>query len=174
MKMNFVFSNFFWGLFFILLGLSVFLKAFNIHLPLVRVFIAIIIIMIGIKLLFGLKSHHYHKPKSYSKENSIYYSSSRDEYNIIFSSGIIDLSDLPENAKDFEITVVFGSGTVILPDNIAVNINPTSVFGSTILPPKNPVTQDKPVEIESTVVFGRLEYKYAKAEQTTEQTTEPQ
>ncbi|HPV64553.1 MAG TPA: hypothetical protein PK515_04190, partial [Candidatus Cloacimonas sp.] len=59
-------------------------------------------------------------------------------------------------------------------DNIAVNINPTSVFGSTILPPKNPVTQDKPVEIESTVVFGRLEYKYAKAEQTTEQTTEPQ
>ena len=174
MKMNFIFGNFFWGLFFILLGLSVFLKAFNIYLPLVRVLIAILIIMFGIKLLFGIKYRHYHKPKPDAKENSIIYSSSRNEYSIIFSSGVIDFSDLPENAKDIEINVVFGSGTVILPDSLAVNINPTSIFGATILPPKMTIAQENPVEIESTVVFGRLEYKYAKAKQTKEQPTEPQ
>ncbi|MEN6444979.1 MAG: hypothetical protein ABFC98_02915 [Candidatus Cloacimonas sp.] len=160
--MNFVFSNFFWGLLFILLGLSVFLKAFNIHLPLVRVFLAIIIIMFGIKLLLGIKTHKYNKPKHYAQENSINYSSFRNDYSIVFSSGIIDLSALKDNAKNIEIDVVFGSGTVILPDSVAININPTSVFGSTILPPKMPNVQGDPVEIESTVVFGRLEYKYAK------------
>lgn len=161
MKMDFIFSNIFWGLLIILLGLSIFLKGFNLHIPLVRVFIAIIIIMFGIKLLFGIKAHKYNKPKHYSRESTINYSSSRNEYNIIFSSGIIDLTDLPADAKDVEINVVFGSGTVILPDSIAFNINPTSVFGSTVLPPKRPELQGKPIDIESNVVFGRLEYKYA-------------
>ncbi len=164
MKMGFIFSNFFWGILLILLGLSVFLKGFNIHLPLVRVFIAVIIIMLGIKLLFGLRTHKYNNPTHYSKESSIIYSSSRNEYNIIFSSAIIDLTDLPADAKDIEISVVFGSGTVILPDSIAFHINPTSVFGSTVLPRKVPVVQGTPVEIESTVVFGRMEYQYAKPE----------
>ena len=54
MKMDFIFGNIFWGLLIILLGLSIFLKGFNLHIPLVRVFIAIIIIMFGIKLLFGI------------------------------------------------------------------------------------------------------------------------
>ena len=164
MKMDFIFSNFFWGILLILLGLSIFLKGFNIHLPLVRVFIAVIIIMLGIKLLFGIKTHKYNKPKPYSRESSINYSSSRNEYNIVFSSGIIDLTDLPADAKEIEINVVFGSGTVILPDSITFHINPTSVFGTTVLPPKMPVTQGTPVDIESTVVFGRMEYKYAQPE----------
>ncbi|MBP8704672.1 MAG: hypothetical protein KBI19_01620, partial [Candidatus Cloacimonas sp.] len=77
MKMDLIFGNIFWGLLIILLGLSIFLKGFNLHIPLVRVFIAIIIIMFGIKLLFGIKTHKYNKPKHYSRESTINYSGSR-------------------------------------------------------------------------------------------------
>ncbi len=59
--------------------------------------------------------------------------------------------------------MVFGSGTVVLPDNIAFQINPTSFFGTTDFP-KMPVAQGTPVDIESTIVFGRMEYKMSQAE----------
>jgi hypothetical protein len=35
------------------------------------------------------------------------------------------------NQRNLEITVVFGSAEVLLPDNVNFDIDPTSVFGST-------------------------------------------
>lgn len=160
MKMDFLFGNFFWGILVILLGLSIFLKGFNIHLPLVKVFFAIIIIMFGVKLLIGgrpsirVSKHHY------QRGSSVYYSGQSKEYTMVFSSGTIDLSDLPEDTSEFEVSVVFGSALVILPDDLNYKISPTSVFGSTILPQHRHNREGKAVEIESTAVFGRLEYEF--------------
>lgn len=158
--MDFIFGNFFWGILVILLGLSIFLKGFNIHLPLVKVFIAIIIIMFGVKLLIGGKPSIKVSRSHYRHDSSVYYSGQSSEYNMVFASGTIDLSDLPEDTKDFEITVVFGSAFVILPDDLNYRINPTSVFGSTVLPQHRHSRDDKAIEIESTAVFGRLEYAF--------------
>jgi len=158
MKMDFFFTNMFWGILIILFGLSVFLKGFNIHLPLVKVFLAIIIIMFGVRLLIGgrptikISRHHY------GKGSSLYYNSHSKEYTMAFASGTIDFSDLPQEADDFEITVVFGSATVILPDDLNFTISPTSVFGATYLPPHKRNQGGKSIEIESSAVFGRLEY----------------
>ncbi|GAB1365570.1 hypothetical protein MASR1M36_04410 [Candidatus Cloacimonadaceae bacterium] len=160
MKMDFIFGNFFWGILVILLGLSIFLKGFNIHLPLVKVFIAIIIIMFGVKLLIGGKPSVKISKRNYRHDSSVFYTGQSREYTMVFASGTIDLSDLPEDSKDFEITVVFGSALVILPDDLNFRISPTSVFGSTVLPQHKHSPDGKVVEIESTAVFGRLEYDF--------------
>jgi len=169
--MDFFFGNFFWGILVILFGLSIFLKGFNIHLPLVKVFFAIMIIMFGIRILVGSgaprhKSGSVHYPKGTTQN----YSRNRTEYSFVFSGGTLDLTGIKPDAKDLEISVVFGTATVILPSDIKFDIEPTTVFGATYLPGNsyvgfgednlvlNPENQAKPINIESTAVFGRVEY----------------
>ena len=54
MKMSFLFGHIFWGILLLLWGISLILKGFNIvDLPLVKIFIAVIIILFGLRLLFG-------------------------------------------------------------------------------------------------------------------------
>lgn len=183
--MDLFFGNFFWGILIILFGISLILKGFGINIPLVRVFFAIVIIMFGIKMLAGGKSHAKHRERSYSKGNSMIYSSNRQEYTMVFSSGTIDLSDLPADAKDLEITVVFGSATVLLPSDLRFDINNTSVFGATILPQKNqygigegrqtlnPDSPNRKIVIESNAVFGRLEYQIVPSSRPMDNTTAP-
>jgi len=158
--MDILFGNMFWGILIILLGLSIFLKGFNINLPLVKVFIAIVIIMFGVKLLIGSKPRITNRSYRYKHGSTMIYNSKSSEYTMVFASGTIDLSDLPEETKDFEITVVFGSASVLLPDDLNFRISPTSVFGSTVLPPQKRDATGKEIEIESTAVFGRLEYQF--------------
>lgn len=158
--MDIFFGNFFWGILIILFGLSIFLKGFNINLPLMKVFFAIVIILFGVKLLVGGKPRIKYNNHNYTKGSSIHYNGSGKEYTMVFSSGTFDLTDLPEDAKDFEITVVFGSALVILPNDLNYNISPTSVFGGTVLPRQPKIPGVKAIDIESTAVFGRLEYEF--------------
>jgi predicted membrane protein len=173
MKMDFVFSNMFWGILIILIGLSIFLKGLNIQLPLVKVFIAIVIIMFGVKLLIGGKASIKVNKHHYRHDSSVYYSGQSKEYTMVFASGTIDLSDLPIEAEEFEVTVVFGSALVVLPDDLNYRISPTSVFGSTALPPHKHNPAEKSIEIESTAVFGRLEYEFRPRKNAPEKKTAP-
>lgn len=169
--MDIFFGNFFWGMLIILFGVSVLLRGFGINLPLVKVFFAIIIIMFGIKLLIGGKPHTKRSTHHFQGRSAMFYSNNRSEYTLVFSSGTIDLTDLPPDAKDLEITVVFGSAVVLLPSDLRFDINASSVFGATMLPQKsqygfgegneelNPAASGKEIRIESTAVFGRMEYQ---------------
>lgn len=174
MRMNFFFGNIFWGILLLLWGASLILKTFNVNLPLAKIFLAVIIIMFGLKLLIGSST----KPvkKSGTIKGSYYMSNRSGEYTIVFSSGTIDLRDLQENAGDMEITVVFGGATVILPTHLNFDIEPTSVFGSTIMPDKSHYgfgggrfqkgnETGRPIHIESTAVFGQLEYVFENVSQ---------
>lgn len=161
--MDIFFGNFFWGILIILLGISIILKGFGISLPLVKVFFAIIIIMFGIKLLIGGKASIRVSGKHHHKGNSVVYSNNHGEYTMVFSSGVIDLTDMPEDARDLEVTVVFGSATVYLPSDVDFDIDPTTVFGATVMPRKVRLAvtaNSRKVAIESNAVFGRLEYMY--------------
>ena len=174
MRMNFFFGNIFWGILLLLWGASLILKTFNVNLPLAKIFLAVIIIMFGLKLLIGSST----KPvkKSGTIKGSYYMSNRSGEYTIVFSSGTIDLRDLQENVGDMEITVVFGRATVILPTHLNFDIEPTSVFGSTIMPDKSHYgfgggrfqkgnETGRPIHIESTAVFGQLEYVFENVSQ---------
>lgn len=166
MRMNFFFGNIFWGILLVLWGASLILKTFNINMPLAKIFLAVIIILFGVKLLLGTGSKSFVRG---SKDKDSYYRiNNSGEYTIVFGSGTIDLRDIQENAKDIEITVVFGNATVLLPRHLHFDIEPTSVFGSTILPDKsqysfgvnryNTKGDGRAIHIESNAVFGRMEY----------------
>lgn len=177
--MDIFFGNFFWGILIILLGISIFLKGFGINLPLVKVFFAIIIIMFGVKLLLGGKPHIRISGNHRSNHSSMIYSNNQGEYNMVFSSGVIDLTDLQADAKNLEITVVFGSATVYLPADLNFDIDPTSVFGATVMPRRKSAAYNassrntQNIRIESTAVFGRLEYIYKDRDVQTENPVNP-
>lgn len=165
--MNFFFGNIFWGILLVLWGASLILKTFNINMPLAKIFLAVIIILFGVKLLIG--SSHKSVKGERSQGRSFIRSNKSGEYNMIFSSGRFDLSDLQEAANDIEITVVFGSAEVVLPKHLQFDIEPTTVFGATVLPEKSQYGfgdshykagdgQGRPIHIESNSIFGRIEY----------------
>ncbi len=166
--MSIFFGNLFWGVLLILIGASIILRGFNINFPLVKIFIAVVIILFGIKLLaggFGVK--RYHK----SDTSFVKYSKGQSEYAMIFSSGEIDLRNIDENHRDLEITAVFGNALVLLPADVSFEFEATAVFGACILPDNsatsfgsdrgvfNDEAGTRRVRIEASAVFGRVEFR---------------
>lgn len=156
--MNFFFGHVFWGILLLLWGISLILKGLNIvDLPLAKIFIAVIIIIFGIRLLVGgwggRGNVNVHKS---------FQTSGNNEYTSVFGSQTIDLTSLDPNSNPIEVTAVFGSSYVTLPNDIDFEIQPTAVFGSAIVPPK-PAMSKAPagtVKIEANAVFGKVEFVY--------------
>ncbi|MDD3564030.1 MAG: hypothetical protein PHR32_10210 [Candidatus Cloacimonetes bacterium] len=169
MKMNFFFGNIFWGILLVLWGASLILRTFNINMPMHKIFLAVIIIMFGVKLLIGTSNKVVKGDRSQGR--SYIRSNKSGDYNMIFSSGKFDLTDLEEDARDIEINVVFGSAEVVLPNHLTFDIEPTTVFGATVLPERSQYGfgdshfkagdgQGRAIHIESNTVFGRIEYVF--------------
>lgn len=171
MKMGLFFGNLFWGVLLVLLGVSIILKGFGLSIPLVKIFLAILIIMFGVKLLLGgNKRNKWEHVKKYETRNRV-------EYNSVFASQNIDLTHVKPGDKPIEITCVFGSSIVKLPDGVPFTINPTTVFGATIMPGTkyfgfgdehvdlNDAAAGEKVNIEANCIFGRIEFEVAKTKQ---------
>jgi len=158
--MDIFFGNLFWGLLLVLFGLSIIFKGFGLNIPLVKTFIAIIIIMFGVKLLVGGSSFGSWRKREIKTSTT---SKHRKEYTMVFASGHQDLRKHLKDIKELEITVVFGSGLIYLPDNIDFDIETTSVFGQTILP-KAPSNNGQKIRVDATAVFGRLEFVFKPGE----------
>lgn len=157
--MNFFFGYPFWGLLLILWGVSLVLKSFGYHIPLGRVFLGIVIIAFGIKILVTSGKVSV-RSKTTKHGNSYYKASGSGDYNLVFSSGTIDLRELKEDSDDIEISVVFASATVILPEHLFFKIEQTSAFGTTSTRNVTNIAKKgvKAIKIESSCVFGTLEY----------------
>ncbi len=164
MKMDIFFGNLFWGILIILIGLSIILKGFNINIPLVKSFVAIIIILIGVRILVG--SHHKPRTSGFSSSTT---RGKVTEYSNVFSSGTYDLTDINPGTEKLEITVVFGSATVYLPEDVEFDFDSNAVLGAVIIPGRthagitNYDTKvntggKRRVAVEATSVFGRLEF----------------
>ncbi|MBW6514128.1 MAG: hypothetical protein K0B87_05170 [Candidatus Syntrophosphaera sp.] len=164
MKMSFLFGHIFWGVLLLLWGLSLILKGLNIvDLPLVKIFFAVVIILIGVRLLVGGGS--WTRIKTSGTRHGVI-TSGGSEYSSVFASQNIDLTDLKPDSRPLEITAVFGSAFVQLPDDIDFVFEPTSVFGATVIPTKPAAAQANPkgtVYIEANAVFGRVEFVYKPA-----------
>ncbi|HPS38079.1 MAG TPA: LiaF-related protein [Candidatus Cloacimonadota bacterium] len=171
MKMDILSGSLFWGILVILIGLSIILKGFNINIPLVKSFIAIVIILFGIKILVG--SHHKTRHTGISSSST---TGRYTEFSNIFSSGNYDFSDLNPVTDNVEVTVVFGSATVYLPADIEFDFDSNAVLGSVILPGTTHagITSQESslntgakrrIHVEANSIFGRLEFIMKKPEQ---------
>lgn len=156
--MNFFFTNVFWGILLVLWGVSLILRGLNIvDWPLGKIFIAVVIIMIGVRMLFGGRSTHKVK-----RGDRIIHTEQMSEHSTVFGSQTIDLTELDPNSGPIEINSVFGSTVVHLPSDIDFKIESTAVFGPVIIPAK-PVRNKASlgtVKIEASAVFGKVVFIY--------------
>jgi len=167
--MSMLFTGAFWGVFLILIGVSVLLKVFfHVEFPVFRIFFGLFFIGLGINIIFG---RHYGLADSRNVvfgEATINVSEARGKYNVVFSKGVTDLTGLPpkENAS-IEVNTVFGDNTIYVKKNMPVRIRGNSAFGQIELPDGNNITfgtntytsdkldKNKPyMELDINTVFG--------------------
>ncbi len=168
MKMSgLFFGSLFWGILICLIGLSIIFKyVFNIDLHLVRIFLGIIIVLFGVKLIIGYSAKHR------IRESIITPSNKSQEYNMIFTGGTIDLTNLDiQKLNDMEINIIFGSAKILFPDTVSLDVESTTVFGATVLPNRsiggissetfvfNENVSKPKLHLETNVIFGRLEFE---------------
>src|SRR6056297_3591259 len=126
MRINNLLGGTFLGVLLVLVGLAALLRSFNINIPFGRIIIGLLIIYVGIVFLLG---GGIFIPDG----NTIVFNSSNikvndnveSEYNIIFSSGIIDLTDLnPVDIKnEIEINTIFGYSEILLDSKKNISID---------------------------------------------------
>lgn len=172
-----IFSGTAIGILLIFIGLTAILKTFNIDIPFVRIFIGLLIIYVGATILFGGTLINI-------DQNTIIFSNktfkitdySEDEYNIIFSSGVIDLSELTINDyhKEIEINTIFSSSSILLDSKMPINLKVSSAFGVAEMPNGNKISfgdydytnikedDNYTLNLKSSVVFGSSTIKYIK------------
>lgn len=185
--MGFIFSGIFWGLVLILIGLSIIIRiVFNIDIPVFQIIIGLLLIYLGLQIVFGssfliprrldrsvIRVSKRVAGERWEREVKSVQNKDGKTYNIIFSTGNIDLSAIGEIKENVSVSinVVFASAVVWPNPNIPASIKSSTVFGKTVLPDKTvsffgdsysdtETERDQPVMfIEINTVFGSTEVK---------------
>ncbi len=174
MRAGFIFSEIFWGLLLVVLGLAAILRSFDIHIPIFRLVVAFVLIYLGVTLLMGGTGVGIEEPGTIIFHEARFTGEdfAREEINIIFGSGELDLREVPPgDMRTGEINIVFGSGTIILPEEASVEVKADAVFSSARFPDGGSVTfgeyiyrtpdmnsDDPPdLRLDLNVVFGGVE-----------------
>jgi hypothetical protein len=143
----------FWGLIFLFLGIALIIKViFKLDIPVFRLFIALVLIFIGIRMLVG-RTWFYH---GHVEANEVIFGEKTfkpvdlgfREYNTVFGNSVFDFSEIDSTLlpKSLKISTIFGGSQIILPKNVPVELKGSAVFGSLRLPDGH------------TAVFGSTEY----------------
>ncbi len=177
MRMGFIFSEIFWGLLLVVLGLAAILRSFDIHIPIFRLIVAFFLIYLGVSMLLGTPMFDFNY-RDAGPGNVIFREAQitaedfrEDEINFIFGSGEVDFRGIPaEEIQTREINVIFGSTTLILDPEQLVEFDISSVFGSARLPDGNSISfgdynyrspgleaETAELMMDLSVVFGSLE-----------------
>jgi predicted membrane protein len=176
-----LFTKIFWGGLIVLFGLSIIINAvFKINFPFFKVFISLVIIYIGFKMLFGGFGF---KMNQSGEENSTVFGSSKIqvekiegdlEYNSVFGSQVIDFRKVNQvvTESEIEISAVFGSIKVFLPENVTIKMKASSAFGSVRSPNGEVISfgeakktiatgevSDKTIYLEVNAVFGSVDLR---------------
>ncbi len=146
--------------------------AFNLNFPTGRVIFGLVVLFLGLSMLFE-DNHGF-----IDKNNNIFFYNDRitvtnleDEYNIIFSNGTIDLSDISVSEKKrVKINCIFSKGTVFIDEDAPIIVEMNSAFGSIDAPDGTDINfgdytymteaarrGQAAMEIEADAVFGKLE-----------------
>lgn len=166
-------SSIFWGTLLLVIGGLILISTyFHISIPIFKTILALLFIYVGIMIFTG-NAFRKHKSTVMFGDSKLEAMPSQREYNVIFSSGEVDLSKTEfEKGKRVEINVIFGDGKVYLSKDKKYVINMSSVFGQA----KDPVggtvnfgdntftnkqdSSDEAVYIDANTVFGNMEIYY--------------
>ena len=162
----------FWGVLLIAVGAWFIVRRWvPVHIPVIRIIIAVLFVYVGVRFLVRGPQSTDRNTAVFSESTMSYSPDRSREYNLIFSSGAVDLSKaIPSGATiHAEVNVVFGSGTLRVNPALPVRVNMTSAFGTVESPNGRSVAFGDMVyatpsyregapalEIHATAVFGRL------------------
>ena len=171
MKMGIFFSAVVWGAFFVLLGLSVFIKhIFNLDIPVIRFFFAFFLIYLGVQIILG-GFRKEDKAQAVVCGEGKMAPDREGHYNVVFGKGVIDLTALEIKDQDvhLEANTVFGSSEVKISGSVPTLIKANAAFGNAQLPDGNAATvgtylyknkayrEGKPcLTLNLSVVFGEV------------------
>lgn len=161
----------FWGIMIIIFGLILLIKQlFNLEFPVIKVFIGVFLVMLGIKLLF-FKTLPLNGP---SKGGDVVFGSKEmnfiediREYNTVFGSLTLDMTELKESVSGrYEVNAVFGEANVLINDKTKVNLRSDVVLGSVEGPrpiemfefENNIDSNVIEIEIKASAVFGSINF----------------
>jgi hypothetical protein len=172
MKMVSLIDGIFWGVLLIVVGVWFLLRnSLPFHIPVVRLIIAVVLIYVGIRVLVVRPVIKDSNTIVFSESSLAYSPSHGRDYNVIFSSGSIDLTgiSLAGGSVSTEVNVVFGNGTLRIDPSQPVRVSMSSAFGTVDAPSGRSVAFGDTVyttssykdgapalEIHATAVFGRL------------------
>ena len=163
----------FLGILLILAGISIIIRiVFNIHIPVFKLFIALVLLYIGIRMLAG----DFSPTRFHTGENAVIFGETNfkglpknQEYTIVFGQARIDLtqeSPLSET-QNLKINTIFGSCELLILKEQPVRIKADAAFAEARLPgnketafgkvqyQKEPLNVQEPfMDIEAHVVFG--------------------
>jgi len=151
--MNFFLKPFFWASLLIIFGVLILVDQFYpIQIPFGTIFWAVVLIALGVQLLIMPKSIRCWRFGSDFQSMKTKISERHREDNILFGKGTIDYSHLTQDQKKkfFDVSVVFGQGTIIINPLDPIKVKVSSVFGNATLPDGRSVSfGDKEYETES-------------------------
>ncbi len=172
MKMIGVFDGIFWGIVLIAIGAWFLVRRYvPVNIPVIRIIVAAVFIYVGIRFLIQGPAIRDRNTVVFSQATIPYSPDRGHDYNVIFSSGTVDLTAAPASVAGSrtEVNVVFGSGVLRIDPRVPVHVSISSAFGSVEAPDGRSVAfgdsdyrspgwrEGSPaLEIRATAVFGRL------------------
>jgi predicted membrane protein len=145
-------TKMFWGVFFTTIGVILLIKyVLGIHLPVMRILVALGFIYIGVNMLFGTFGFRIQRQATdtaaifstsqfqFTMDNDEHKSGSGRHYQTVFGEGVLDLTDvdLSKGSVDLDVKTVFGETQVLVKKGTPIRIQTNTVFGGTELPNKN-------------------------------------
>jgi hypothetical protein len=162
----------FWGVLLIAVGAWFILRRFvPFHIPVARLIIAVLFVYVGIRVLVHGPFSRSGPAGVFSESHQRYTPGWERDYNIIFSSGDVDLSDVTVGASSIntQVNVVFGSGVLRINPALPVRVDMTAAFGTVEAPDGRSVSFGDTVYtsaayrdgapalvVHASAVFGRL------------------
>lgn len=147
--MNFIFSGLFWGIIIVIIGISIILNSiFNINIPIFKIILALFFIYLGVSMITQESITKDSPNLTLFSESLDTKKPKEDEYNTIFGTSKLDLTDL-DTKNSFKSNTIFGTTTIYVNTNKSTKIEASSAFSQIIMPSKDSVN------------FGSLTYKTA-------------
>jgi len=169
-------AGLFWGAFILLLGVALIIKVvFQIEFPIFKVALGILLVLLGIKVLFGrfvIPSRHFDPEETIFSERTYHNPDPDKEYTVLFGKGVYDFTDVDLSKGSFntKISTVFGGTQIIIPRDAPVRISAdavfagaelpdghTAVFGSTVYESDSWTSDSASINIKVDVVFGGVQ-----------------
>lgn len=161
-----------WGAVLIILGVWLIVRhSVPVHIPVIRIIVAALFVYAGVRILVRGPEIMDRNTAVFS-ESTMQYSPDRSrEYNLVFSSGTVDLSKAAPSGATIhaEVNVIFGNGTLRVDPGKPVRVKMSSAFGTVESPNGRSVAfgdsfytspsyrEGAPaLEVHATAVFGRL------------------